>query len=526
MFDTLLSGAADLAELGGTDDAAVAAAITAWTRIEAAAAARRLAAVAELVRRRTDVSIGHSRWACDDWDAAAAEVAAALGASHGKASSQMYLALALRERLPKVAALFAEGKLGAHLVAVISWHTTLIQDRDALAAVDEVLADDARRYGALSAAKTAQAIDAIVDRHDPAALRHTRAYARGRDLVIGTHDDPAANTGTTALWGRLYAHDAALLDRRLMAMAHGVCDDDPRTIAQRRADALGALAAGAEQLMCGCDNADCPVKTEQQRPPGSAVIHVMADAATVDTPVDARTNGDDNYPPRQIITADTPLDEVLGPAPEPEPPAVQARPALLVGGPLIPAPLLAELIRTGATIRPVRHPGATSSPEPGYRPSTALDEYIRCRDLTCRFPNCDRPAEFCDIDHAIAYAVGGLTHPSNLRCLCRKHHLLKTFWGWRDIQHPDGSIVWTSPTGQSYTTHPGARLLFPALCRPTGELPVQIALQPDSPGRTLTMPTRRRTRAQHRAQRINAERALNADYAAQVIAERNKPPPF
>jgi len=35
----------------------------------------------------------------------------------------------------------------------------------------------------------------------------------------------------------------------------------------------------------------------------------------------------------------------------------------------------------------------------------------------------------------------GPTHPSNLKCLCRKHHLVKTFWGWRDQQLPDGTVT-------------------------------------------------------------------------------------
>jgi hypothetical protein len=134
--------------------------------------------------------------------------------------------------------------------------------------------------------------------------------------------------------------------------------------------------------------------------------------------------------------------------------------------------------------------------------------------MTCRWPGCDRPAEFCDLDHAIAYALGGPTHPSNLRCLCRKHHLIKTFHGWRDRQHADGTIDWLSPTGQTYTTNPGSHLLFPALCLPTGQLPEPAARQPDWLGRTLMMPTRRRTRAQNRARAIAAERALNT-----------KPPP-
>jgi hypothetical protein len=50
-----------------------------------------------------------------------------------------------------------------------------------------------------------------------------------------------------------------------------------------------------------------------------------------------------------------------------------------------------------------------------------LERFIRCRDLTCRFPGCDRPAELCDIDHTVPYPLG-LTHPSNLKCVCRKQH--------------------------------------------------------------------------------------------------------
>ncbi|MCV7384198.1 HNH endonuclease signature motif containing protein [Mycolicibacter longobardus] len=503
MFDTK---DLDLAELASADDGAVAASVAGWARIEAAAAARRLAAIAELVRRRTDISADRAHWACDEWDGAAAEVAAALGVSHAKASRQMYLALALRERLPRVAQLFAEGRLSAQLVSVISWHTTLINDPDALRQVDAEVAAEARRYERMSAPKTAQAIDAIVDRHDPAALRRTRDAARSREVVIDRSSD--IQTGTTALWGRLYAADAEVLERRLMAMAHEVCPDDPRTLAQRRADALGALAAGGDRLVCGCGNTACAAADPGERRSG-VIIHVLAEQASVQTPVDPRNHGQD-------------------PDPEPDPdpdPAVSAPPAVILGGPLVPAPLLAELIAAGATIRPLIIPGPDTLAEPRYRPSTALDEFVRCRDMTCRFPGCDRPAEFCDIDHAIAYPWGP-THPCNLRCLCRKHHLLKTFWGWRDQQFPDGTITWTSPSGQSFTTHPGSRRQFPVLCLPTGELPQRTEAPPTTANRTLMMPARRRTRAQDRAQRINAERALNADYAAERIAERNQPPPF
>src|SRR5262249_54246368 len=152
---------------------------------------------------------------------------------------------------------------------------------------------------------------------------------------------------------------------------------------------------------------------------------------------------------------------------------------------------------------------------PRYRPSAGLQEFVRVRDLTCRFPGCDRPAEFCDIDHTVAYPVG-VTHPSNLKCLCRKHHLLKTFWtgacGWADQQLADGMVIWTSPTGEIYTTHPGSRLFWPAWSTFTGELPVSDQPAPPDAGvgeRGLMMPKRRISRAAQYAHRIKMERALN-----------------
>lgn len=124
-------------------------------------------AIAELVHRQADSLVDHDSWWCDNWDAIAAEVAAAQGISHGMASGQMYLAVALRDRLPRVAALFAEGSISARVAATIVWHTDLIKDPKTLQTVDATLADDATTFGPLSVTKTAQAIDAVVDRHDP-----------------------------------------------------------------------------------------------------------------------------------------------------------------------------------------------------------------------------------------------------------------------------------------------------------------------------------------------------------------------
>ncbi|AFJ37294.1 13e12 repeat-containing protein [Mycobacterium sp. MOTT36Y] len=89
---------------------------------------------------------------------------------------------------------------------------------------------------------------------------------------------------------------------------------------------------------------------------------------------------------------------------------------------------------------------------------------------------------------------------------------MKTFWGWRDQQLPDGTLIFTSPAGQTYVTTPGSALLFPSLCAPTGDLPAPAAPRPEPCGeRTAMMPQRRRTRTQDRAARIAGERKHNRD---------------
>jgi len=145
------------------------------------------------------------------------------------------------------------------------------------------------------------------------------------------------------------------------------------------------------------------------------------------------------------------------------------------------------------------------------------------RDLTCRFHGCEEPAEFCDVDHTIPYPIGP-THPSNLKCVCRKHHLLKTFWtGWGDQQLPDGTVIWTAPTGHTYKTLPGSRIFFPAWNTTTAPMPPPRQEQMTTPSlKAIMMPRRRRTRSADRAQRIREERAFNDAY----VAERNRPPPF
>ena len=92
---------------------------------------------------------------------------------------------------------------------------------------------------------------------------------------------PTDQAGFTSLWGRLYAPDAVLLERRVNEIAHSVCEQDPRTTRERRADALIALAAGHDELACACADSDFAAARREATPPVTAVVHVVAHAETL-----------------------------------------------------------------------------------------------------------------------------------------------------------------------------------------------------------------------------------------------------
>lgn len=73
----------------------------------------------------------------------------------------------------------------------------------------------------------------------------------------------------------------------------------------------------------------------------------------------------------------------------------------------------------------------------------------------------------------------------------------------------DGTAKWTSPTGHTYTTHPGCRSFFPNWDTTTGELPPVPDRPPEGIDRSAKMPMRKRTRAVDREQRIKNERLQN-----------------
>ena len=346
MFDSLVTAAASAS--GGV-------AVGAWARVENAACARRLSAIADVLERRwaQEGSAERDQWCLDNWNAVAAEVAAAHEVSLGVASHQLMIAMALRGRLPRVDEVFQTGRIGLRLVSTIVYRTALITEAGARAKVDIELAAAAAGWGSWSEARVEQAIDYWVDRYDPFAVRRMERRARGR-RVDWTWSD---GCGSSTIEAVLFDHDAAALDQRLDAMARAVCDGDPRTLDQRRADALGAIGHGVDRLACLCGADDCPAAGIE---PTAVVIHVIAEQTSLsdDTPVtlDGENPDKPTTPAREMKLAEAAA------TPEPTGPA-HTTAAVMIGGPVIPAPLLAAKIAAGATIRMLIHPG-DAPPEP------------------------------------------------------------------------------------------------------------------------------------------------------------------
>ncbi len=506
-------------------------------RDEARAAARKAAAIAALVHATVTYDEVRDYYVYDSWAGCAGVVGAALSMSTRRASGQMRIAVALRERLPKVAALFAQGRLAPRLISEITWRTSLITDDRVLSEVDSDIAEKATRWGPLWDERLGNAVDAVIDRYDPDAVRRAREVVKTRDMHIGAAEDP---NEIVAIWGHVMAGDAAVFKARVTAMVDGLCAEDPRSAGVRRSDAAGAYLRGETVLACRCGSPTCPAPTAA--PVSPIVISVLADPAAVAAalaliaaedreqerlhatrqgrqPQDVEGSGDEQEGPAEDIAPQgvdglevreqpAPEEEAEPEeeAPEPAPPA-DSGVALLPGAAIMPTPALAEALRGGARVKPLWMPGPEA--EPQYRPSAKLAAFVRARDLFCRFPGCDVAAERCDIDHVVPWPYGP-THPSNLSCKCRTHHLAKTFVdGWRDTQLPDGTLIWTTPTGHTYTIVPGSRLFFPAWDITTAALPPP-AQPPPAECREKRMPTRSRTRAADVAARINAERDRNA----------------
>ena len=242
--------------------------------------------------------------------------------------------------------------------------------------------------------------------------------------------------------------------------------DDPRTPAQRRADALATIV---NQLL-----------GTGELPTVHGVRHHLGILVTPETLLTHQANDDDETRIRHLIGTDE--NTAHRPADDDEPPDVEHRhadPRLKVrprpgsdaalawqalfdaGVPGVPEPArldwfgdipaaIAQRIACDCDVwRCVLDPN-TGMPLDVGRTHRIFPHWIRkalhARDQGCRFPGCTAPVAWTDAHHRIAWYEGGQTNIENLLSLCRWHHVIVHEGRW--------TLAWDRATGAVYAFRP------------------------------------------------------------------------
>ncbi|MFX0575303.1 DUF222 domain-containing protein [Nocardia nepalensis] len=419
-------------DFGAMSDAGLIDALRAAHGRAAVAQAAEVFAVRELYRRHRAESAEPGPGGVRAGEFAASEAAVALQVDEGTAGALIDIGLALEDSLPQTRAAFAAGRIDLAKVRVIVDNTRAVA-REVLDVLEPRLLEAAGRNNSV---RLRQAARRWAARLDPGGAQRRRELRQDeRDVRLRAVQD-----GMAVFDGLLPAPGAQTVAMRLREMSLQVCASDPRSMPQRRADALVALADGSGRLRCHCGRgARCP---------------------KFGAPIER--------PRRPLIQIGIPADTLLG---------IRDAPAFLAGyGPIDAA--LARILAEHARFQVIPErsaadddPTATSEAAQ-WRPSPRLERDVRAVDGMCRFPGCVMPAAESELDHNHPFDHqrpdrGGRTIRTNLAVLCTRHHRLKTLADnerlpWRTWRADLDRLQWTAPTGDIHTTvREGARYLFP-----------------------------------------------------------------
>ncbi|MEH3155628.1 MAG: DUF222 domain-containing protein [Gordonia paraffinivorans] len=377
----------------------------------------------------------------DGLERATAEVGAVLNVPAPRARELIAAGDVARYRLVFTGQALAVGRIDLAGFLLICTRTKLVVDPDLVKVLDTHIAQAIFDRPPLSRARLVALINTIVATVDPdALLRRKERAAADRDVTIRPD---RFQPGASRLSASLPMIDAAAIDTRLTAMANALHPGDPRSRAQRRADALIALAAGLDHLECCCDTRTLPRE--------EAVDPVPA----------APTVG----PARPFFHIVVNLSTLLG---------LDDQPGYLDGRGIIDADTIRALLADAH--REFLHrddPARSAAAASTCVPSKRLDALVRAGELCCTFPGCSAPAWSVDLDHTQPFDhrdpdSGGKTSRTNLKPLCRFHHRIKTFdKKWRDYQSPLGEAFFQSPTGHMVLGNAYTAVdIFPALGPP------------------------------------------------------------
>ena len=246
------------------------------TRDESTAIAQRLAAVGVLYSRRERERAECKWWSVDATDAVAAEVSAVQNISHARAVGQVHYARTLRERLPRVAKVFATGVIDFRMVSTIIARTENVDD-DVMARLDEALARHAEKWMKLSKPKLRDRVDLWVAKFDPAGVRVPPKVDENRYVDI----DPGS-VGMAFISGQYSCRRRGGTGQAAgCAGGHGVRERSAHHRAASRGCHAGRWPAVKPRWPASAGSADCPA-TAERAAASAAVIHVVAEQATID----------------------------------------------------------------------------------------------------------------------------------------------------------------------------------------------------------------------------------------------------
>lgn len=387
------------------DDASVIDALVGYERLVGWAQARQARLMAELdARRGDDAAMAIEDKACALSRYAPDEIGVALHWSRGTAAGRVGDAVRLTTQLSATLELWEAGRLDARKVSAICDAALTLSAEHVPAVEARVL----RRAPEQTLAQLKAALKRAVIAVYPAgaAERHDTARAQRR-VVINPEPD-----GMASMWALLSAPDALASYEWLTRLARGLGASDPRCMHARRADLLVDLLTGRLRHADHGQGLPVPVR------PGAPLVHVVVGLATLR--------------------------------------GTSTEPAELVGHGPVHAELAREIAADATWERLVADPLSGALLDHGrttYTPPRALAEFVRARDVYCRFPGCRRQARHGELDHVIPYPAGP-TSEVNLAAYCVHHHHLKHEAGWQVRMLPGGSLEWITPAGHRHTTRP------------------------------------------------------------------------
>jgi hypothetical protein len=464
--------AADDDSFAGIPEAELVGVMCAWDRVEAHAAARKLAVIAELDRRNPKP---------EDAEFTADQIACALAESRWRADELMGTAGHLATHLPGTRAALKDGIVSLGKARLIVAATSLLDPAEARAAEDEVLDRAARLTpGGLRAAIARAVMEAAPDK-----ARKRRETA----VRFARVERWAEDSGNAALMGRELPPDEVLaIDDRITAWAREL----------KNAGMDGGMdeirARAYLDLLSGKDSRP---DQDQSGPPAPAPagfagrVSLTVPLATLTGlagrpgelsglgPVDpwlardlARAAAQNPTTTWCVTVTDGKGHAVAHGCARPEPRSHRPR-----AGPGPPAggfsftPVSRDSPPGGYGTWRLRTPGPgpdlivtleplTTDPcdhrheTSGHDPGVKLRHLSQVRHATCTSPVCRRPAAQADFEHNTPYEAGGRTCLCNTGPKCRHDHRLKQHPRWRVDQLPDGTFRWTTPAGRTYTTEP------------------------------------------------------------------------